>query len=324
MSTPNTKLNQEFCDKGNTLNGEFYEAIRDTSIWHHGIRKTEWTDGLSDSRRVITVERNLPENTDYWSTSTNNEPHDSFRSYSVVQKPIESNKVCVDDSLDEDSVRREGQKAILNLRNALDYTWRRRAQLEYTRISDLKVVVVNGLPHDHMEFPSVFPTGKLTAKVLGSFQDHIPEGAVIVTDANTLDWVGTPEGFSFERVALTRRWKMDEGKWVEILPYEFVSDENGQRAVLSQEYRNAQVQDTVLFLPSVMEFEVPRPIREIGSDEWDPQRHIADIQWMNIQNDDENSPYYNPDGCIGFYRALIQAATKPLHPEHGVVIRHLR
>ena len=39
---------------------------------------------------------------------------------------------------------------------------------------------------------------------------------------------------------------------------------------------------------------------------------------------DSTSPYYNPDGEWGFYRAKLMSATKPVSPQFGIVIRHKR
>lgn len=54
------------------------------------------------------------------------------------------------------------------------------------------------------------------------------------------------------------------------------------------------------------------------------QTYVGDFKWLNVQNVDSASAYYNPDNSWGFYRSLMMSATKPVHPEFGIVIRHLR
>ena len=69
----------------------------------------------------------------------------------------------------------------------------------------------------------------------------------------------------------------------------------------------------------------PAPISTVGSGtSFNPQTYVGDFQWKNVENVDSTSPYYNPDRSWGFYRSLLMSATKPVHPEFGVVIRHLR
>jgi hypothetical protein len=72
-------------------------------------------------------------------------------------------------------------------------------------------------------------------------------------------------------------------------------------------------------------FKHPRPISTVGSGtSFQPQSYVGDFKWLNVQNVDSESAYYNPDMEWGFYRAKMMSATKPIFPEHGIVIRHLR
>jgi hypothetical protein len=69
----------------------------------------------------------------------------------------------------------------------------------------------------------------------------------------------------------------------------------------------------------------PRPISSVGSGtSFAAQTYVGDFKWLNVQNVDSASAYYNPDNAWGFYRSLMMSATKPVHPEFGIVIRHLR
>lgn len=46
------------------------------------------------------------------------------------------------------------------------------------------------------------------------------------------------------------------------------------------------------------------------------------IQWINERNVDKSSAAYNPDGTIGFYRAVMAAAIEPDFPTYGWAILH--
>lgn len=124
---------------------------------------------------------------------------------------------------------------------------------------------------------------------------------------------------------LPRRFTFEGGVFLEVPAYEEVAATTGVKRRLNPEYLRAPIQDSVVFLPSVMCFKHPRPISSVGSGtSFAPQTYVGDFKWLNIQNADPNSSYYNPDNSWGFYRALMMSATKPVHPEFGFVIRHLR
>ena len=124
---------------------------------------------------------------------------------------------------------------------------------------------------------------------------------------------------------LPRRYTFSGGVWTEVLPYESVAASVGTKARLAPAYIAAPYTDSTIFLPSVMSFLHPRPISSVGSGtEFQPQTYVGDFKWLNVQNVDSTSPYYNPDNSWGFYRSLMMSATKPVHPEFGIVIRHLR
>lgn len=182
-------------------------------------------------------------------------------------------------------------------------------------------------------------------------QDGRPQ-FILVTDAETSDsimredtnvnaflWNGkrVPEllaplgvergfrGFYHTIDNLPRRFTFSGGVFTEVQPYIEVATTQGVKRKLNPDYVAAPIQDSVIFLPSVMCFKHPRPISSVGSGtSFAPQTYVGDFKWLNIQNADPASAYYNPDNSWGFYRALMMSATKPVHPEFGFVIRHLR
>ena len=127
-------------------------------------------------------------------------------------------------------------------------------------------------------------------------------------------------GFYHSMDNLPRRWNFTGGAWVEVLPYESAVATKGTKQKISAAYRTAEYMDSVVFLPSVMSFMVPKPISTVGSQtSFTPQQYMGDFRWLNILSDATN-----PLGETGYYMANIQSGSKPVHPEFGYVIRHKR
>ena len=381
---PALALNDKLARNTNSLAGKIYKTSIPTSVWNTPlVIKEEWTNGLSDSQRVLTVERNLPANIDTWTSvatpnaGTNNcaptadivPRGNTERTYSLVQKPVESDRICVNDTRNAWETNEQIAKAFANLRAANAYIWKRRGQLEYTRLAENKVIAANGLPFNDAAFPAIAPTTQLTQKILNIYyQTLLQMGAaedggalgrmdgrpqfVLITDMETSDaimnsapnqnaflWndkrvkellspLGVDRSFKgFTHVIDThpRRYTFVGGVWAEVEPWEEVASDTGVKRKLSAAYIEAPYTDSVIYLPSVMTMQHPKPISSVGSGtSFNPQTYVGDFQWLNVQNVDSASAYYNPDRSWGFYRALMMSATKPVHPEFGVVIRHLR
>jgi hypothetical protein len=101
-------------------------------------------EGLSDNLQVVTVNRNLPENIDTWTSITPNEGTNTcvpiadvvprgntVRTYSLVQKALESEDICVNDTRNAFQVAEQVRLMYEGLRDVVSYTWKRRAMLEY-------------------------------------------------------------------------------------------------------------------------------------------------------------------------------------------------
>lgn len=377
-------LNDRLARNENSLAGKIYKTSIPTSVWNGPlVVKEEWTNGLSDTQRVLTVERNLPANIDSWSAVSVNSNANSCaptadivprgnttRTYSLVQKAQESDRICVNDTRNAWETNEQIAKTFANLRAVTAYTWKRRGQLEYTRIAENKVIAANGLPFNDASFPAIAPTTVLTQRILNIYyQTLLQMGAaedggalgrmdgrpqfILITDMDTSDsimredgnlnsflWndnrvkellspLGVDRSFrGFTHVIDThpRRYTFTGGVWAEVEPWEEVAaDDGGVKRKLRAEYIAAPYTDSVIYLPNVMTMLHPKPISTVGSGtSFDPQSYVGDFKWLNVQNVDSTSPYYNPDRAWGFYRALMMSATKPVHPEFGVVIRHLR
>lgn len=119
---------------------------------------------------------------------------------------------------------------------------------------------------------------------------------------------------------LVPRWEFELGAWVRVDPYVLEATTNGTRAVPNPAYRTATYEDSIIFLKSVYKRLVPKPLTNPGGGvKFDPISYMGEFRWLNIPHRTEN-----PDGNIGFYRAVLASGSEPILPNHGIVIRHLR
>jgi len=374
---PAPDLNDLLARNEIALAGQIYKSSINDSIWNALVRKSPWPNGMADTLQVLTVERNLPANIDTWTPLTPNEDSNTCvpiadvvprgnttRSYSLEQKAIESEDICVNDTRNAFSVSDQIRHMFEGLRDVISYTWKRKAQLDYTRISEHKIVATNGLPESSSHMPTLAATSLLTQKILNKIyvqliansaqrdggslgmQDGRPQ-FILVTDMETSDDIlredstnaaflyngkRVPEllaplgvdrafrGFYHTIDNLPRRFNFTAGAWVEVLPYVTTAATKGVKAALNPDYLSAPFTDSYVFLPTVFEFVVPNSIGSVGSGtQFAAQEYIGKMKWLNIADRE-----VNPDNSYGFYRAVLQSGSKPIKPQFGFVIRHLR
>jgi hypothetical protein len=126
-----------------------------------------------------------------------------------------------------------------------------------------------------------------------------------------------------------KRWDWDGDSMIERLPYIAVADDapgylpagqKGSKFVVNPAYENAAYEDTIVFHQDVYTSLIPAPITSPGGQtSFDPVSYRGDFKWKNIPN-----KLTNPDGTIGYFRGVLSNGTKPIRPEWGYVIRHLR
>ncbi len=94
---------------------------------------------------------------------------------------------------------------------------------------------------------------------------------------------------------------------------------NGFKWTLNPGYISAQYTVSIIFNPKVYKWLVPGALNSPGGMARfsTPNYFPATVEWKNIPNRD-----CNPDGTIGFYRAVLAMAAQPLHPNYGYVILH--
>ena len=375
MSAPN--LNDRLARNEYALAGQIYKDSINDSVWNKLVPKEAWPKGLSDNLQVVTVNRNLPENIDTWTSITPNEGSNTcvpvadvvprgntVRTYSLVQKALESEDICVNDTRNAFQVAEQVRLMYEGLRDVVSYTWKRRAMLEYFDVAEHKVVAAAGLPESSSHMPTIAATSILNQTMLNKiYMQLISNSAqrdggslgmadgrpqfVLITSMETSDSIMRESGnvnaflWNKSRVpellmplgvdrpirgyyhtidTLPRRWNFTGGAWVEVQPYETVAATKGYKAALRPEYLAAPFEDSYVFLPSVMTFMVPDSIGSVGSGtDFNPQSYVGDFKWKNIIHRTDN-----PDGAYGYYRAVLQSGTKPVKPQFGFVIRHLR
>ena len=120
------------------------------------------------------------------------------------------------------------------------------------------------------------------------------------------------------------RWDVVSGVWVRRRPFVPVANDlgairQGFKYELNADYMNAAYEDTVIFVPEVFTSLVAKPISAAGAMEFSPQNYRGEFTWRNIPDRTNN-----PDGTIGFFRAIFASGSKPVHPQQGYVIRHKR
>lgn len=376
-----TALDDIFVRDQDRIGERIYKKSINTSVWNRLVPKEAWPDGLSDTIQVLTMERNLPDNIDEWETLAPNEDSNNcvptadvvpsgqtLRSYNLVQKALESQEICVNDTRNGFRVSEQVRLMYENLTHVVRYTWKRRAMLEFARICEHKMIAAPGLPENGSAFPSIAATSVLRQQTLNViYQNLISDSAeldggslgmqdgrpqfILVTDAETSDSLireaATTNAMLWNQQGLTnrakdllsplgvergirgfyhtidnlpRRFNFTGGAYVEVQPYETAAATKGTKAQLSAAYRAADFTLSYVYLPTVFSFMVPGPIATRGSGtSWRPQSYMGDFKWLNIQHRTDN-----PDNSIGFYRAVIQTGSKPVHPEFGYAIIHKR
>jgi len=93
----------------------------------------------------------------------------------------------------------------------------------------------------------------------------------------------------------------------------------GFKYELNSNYLTAAYEDTIIFVPEVFTSLVPKPLSIGGGMEFNAQNYRGEFTWRNIPD-----RVNNPDGTLGYFRAIFSNGAKPIFPHMGYVIRHLR
>ncbi len=105
-----------------------------------------------------------------------------------------------------------------------------------------------------------------------------------------------------------------------VLPYSSTAATYGNKFDINPDYENAEYEVSFVFHMDVIEALIPKPITSPGGNtKFDPVSYRGDFKWKNIPH-----PTHNPDGTIGFFRGVLSSGTKPIRPEWGYAVLHLR
>jgi len=116
------------------------------------------------------------------------------------------------------------------------------------------------------------------------------------------------------------RYEISGGNYVRVQPYKDPeAATKGVKQLLRKEYIYATYADSIVVVPQVMKFQVPKTITDPGGGmKFDPVNYMGDFAWLNIKD-----VKCNPRGRKGFFDAIYTSATEPGLTWHGFVIRHL-
>lgn len=93
----------------------------------------------------------------------------------------------------------------------------------------------------------------------------------------------------------------------------------GKAPVVNPLYLAAAYEVSIIFNPLVYKWLVPGSINSPGGNTrfTTPDYFPVSVKWLNIIQRE-----CNPDGTIGFFRAVMAMAAMPIHPEYGFCILH--
>jgi len=132
-----------------------------------------------------------------------------------------------------------------------------------------------------------------------------------VADANTFTIAGSL-GAPATTVAGVRAWKR-------VYPFARAASTKGYKYDINSSYLSASYEDSIILINEVFHSVVPKPLGSMGGMSFDPQSYRGDFKWKNIIDRETN-----PDGTVGYFRAMFANGSKPVRPEWGYVIRHKR
>jgi hypothetical protein len=86
------------------------------------------------------------------------------------------------------------------------------------------------------------------------------------------------------------------------------------------EYHTAPYEMSFILHPEVMEALTRNATTSLGAGtNFDPTTRIGDFNWVNIRHEQ-----YNPDGTFGYFRGILEFASKPMKTQFGWAIIHRR
>jgi hypothetical protein len=286
------------------------------------------------------------------------------RNFRLQHIAKEGPDLCINDLRTTYQVTQQMSKVMDALTDLTGWIWENRYRDEYHRLSGNKVLARPNLPISNGEdwLAGQEPTSKLTQGILDRVYLKLirdgagREGALarsngrpifgLITSAEASndiifaddsvrddlkwanpDWNLAPlgvdrsyRGFAHIVDPYPARWNNVGGVMTKVEPWLSSSTTKGNKFEIDPDYETAEFEESYVFLPTVYKCLKPRPMSSAGGNtRFDPQSFMGDFNWKNIPD-----RKCNPDGTIGFHRAVFIAASEPVHPEQGYVILHKR
>ena len=286
----------------------------------------------------------------------------TIRQYNLQKAAIESPDICLE-NLRFPVKRREQLSAIVSIMNDVTaWVWKERYRDEYVRLAGNKVVIRGSLPTSPTAMPALAATSQLTQGVLDHFYMELirkggganpmdrNQGAPVfllsmsaetsqalikqnddirqdfrfsgrVNELLAPMGINRPYGGFYHAIEdFPPRYDFVGGAWVRRPAYVETPTTMNSAPEVNPLYEAAEFEDTILFHIDGYESKVPAPIGGLpGGMQFDPQSYRGDFRWRNIPD-----RVCNPDGNIGWFRAIFGNGSKPIFPQYMYVFRHLR
>ena len=109
--------------------------------------------------------------------------------------------------------------------------------------------------------------------------------------------------------------------WTDDMTGTLITNINGQAGwVENSSYHTAPYEMSFILHPEVMEALTRNATTSLGAGtNFDPTTRIGDFNWTNIKHEQ-----YNPDGTFGYFRGILEFASKPMKTQFGWAIIHRR
>lgn len=318
MTDQYEELNMLLANEAANLESQLGENIPSFDVWLSKVKKEWWVDDVGNGIKSSVLNLKIPGKSQTVKTVVE---------YGLQQTALETSPIGLRFVRSGNDIvfLEQLKSAISNLRINIQHVLRCRNRDEYVRISEHKLVATEGFT-EGQSFPMrprrflwwkwqtpVRPTQRLNCSILNRILKGLSDNGVqkkpYLLTASDLEC----PGFIIEDpLPGAQRWKIKRRKWVEVPEY---INKNGA-LIVNPEYKNAPFEDSIVFLPEVFTVQHPRPLSKPDAD---PASYAGSIRWLNIPDREDN-----PDGDIGCYRVVLASASKPVRPELGWVIRHLR
>jgi hypothetical protein len=139
-----------------------------------------------------------------------------------------------------------------------------------------------------------------------------------------------PNGFPKKRKAFgsfthninlyPRRFNIVGGAYVQVPTWAANAVTIGNASDLNPNWKTAEFEETILWMPNVYKEKVPAPLGEVSPGwKFNPTSYMGNFEAVNIRE-----RVCNPDGTMIFWRAKFASAAEPIKPEVGVSILHAR